>query len=488
MKLQKIAFAIVGCTLLLNSATAQKVTIATSGESEMEIEKGSEHYSFTSGKNAYFITSKFKSAEVHYYMEAFSSTGTSLLSKKLTINGGVFNEAYSISDVLPLGGKVFAMIEHPSKSKATNTLFGRVIDDNGTVSEIGEELMSFAIEKPMNGGFYFTAVSNDQKKLAVVGLLPFVKEQPAKMKVKVFDETLKSTYEAEFTLAGEDTKNKHFDVQVANDGTVYLIKRTVQKNGARVLTVYQCSSNGIDSEYSIDVPADSRIHSYVFATSNQSELLIAGTYYKFTNVVVGDQKMEGIFYFTNKSKKETLFSMIKLNSPVENLTARKLLINGNTVFFTAVNFKEEKLTSTAPGATAFDYDYKYTYKDEYIIGIDESGQKKFELALAKNFTATNVYLPYEAGYFLLNDKLSILYNDSRDKYSNSSSYSNLLPVMVQITNDGFMYSPVVFMDELKLPSHNTMHPSLSTSLSSNTLAVLLRMGNTSKFMLIAVED
>lgn len=173
---------------------------------------------------------------------------------------------------------------------------------------------------------------------------------------------------------------------------------------------------------------------------------------------------------------------------MELLTARTLLINGNTVFLTAEQFKKE--TESLPaGNTSFDYNYNYKHKSDMVFGLNPDGSKKFAIELAKDFSARNFDRQFYSGYFICHGKLTVIYYDHTEKYMPGDyNYGSMIPVLVQITNDGLLQSPVVFKDHLRLGSGNTLYPSLSVQDAANNIKMLMVSGSTAKVLTVNVAD
>ncbi len=64
--------------------------------------------------------------------------------------------------------------------------------------------------------------------------------------------------------------------------------------------------------------------------------------------------------------------------------------------------------------------------------------KNLSWASAKDFTAKDFNKQYLSAYFISNGKFTIVYNDLAKKYTNDAGYGTLIPVLVQITNEGLM--------------------------------------------------
>lgn len=479
-----ISKGIIALGLVLGFNTSAQVTTTLGGESANYQKKGANYLNFNAGGNHYFFTSTFEQAMMQFYLECFSASGQVLAQNKLEINVGVFNNSYSISDVVALGNNVYATVEHLDKAAGKNSLSARLISSKGNVATEETALLSMPFEKTMNSGINHAAVSPNQSVLAVVGEMPFVKEEPAKVKVALFDENLKETASHDVSLPGVLTKNRNIDVYVANDGTVYLLMRTTTKNGEIALQVFQINNDGSLKQYGIETTAPTYIISYTATTNASNELIVAGTTYERKTVTVGEKMVNGVFYFTNKGKAENSFTYSELDAPVENLTARKLLVNETTIFLSAEIFKEEKIVppaSAAGTAASYETNYNYTHKNEYVFGFDETGAKKFELNVAKEFTARDFNRQYLSGAFVINGKLTLVYNDASRKYEQTTSNNSIVPVIVTITNDGMMSSPIVMIDKLKLPYNFILYPSVSM-LNGDTMLFLMKNNDKSQFV------
>jgi hypothetical protein len=459
-----------------------QVTTSFGNESTTFIKKGAEHLNLSAGGNQYFFTTFFEQATKQFYLECFNASGQTLAQNKLAISVGVFNNSYSISEVIALGNNVYAMVEHLDKPSGKNSFSARIVSSSGEVSTDENVLLTMPFEKTMNSGYNHAAVSPDQSTLAVIGELPFVKEEAAKVKIALYDVNLNETASHNISLDGILTKNRNIETYVANDGTVYLLVRTFTKNGEISLQVFQVNTDGAMKHYAIETEVPDYITTYTATTTPNNELIVAGTTYKRTTVSVNEKMANGLFYFTNKGKSEQRFIFSPFDQPVENLTARKLLINGTTTFLTAEIFKEEKVAPPAgTGAASFEYSYVYSHKNEYMFGFDADGVKKFELNAAKEFNARDFNKPYLAGYFIVDGKLTVVYNDYSRKYTQLYSNNTIVPVIVTVTNDGMLSSPIVLMDNSKLPYNYLLYPCVNTQVGS-TMMFLMKNNEKSQFV------
>lgn len=483
----------IGSFFLKLAISAQVVTMNFGEETEKYQIKNSNEKSFISGENYYFLTTNFSGAQTHYYLESFGSKGESLGNVKLEIPVGVYNNSFSISDVLGLEENAFVTVEHLDKPSGKKTLYAKKLNVSGNIANDGKEIMSFSFSKTMNSGFNLTSVSPNQKKMAVIGLLPYEKKMSAKVKVAVYDENLNEVSSSLVTIPGADTKNKRLIVNVANDGTVYLTKRTKTSKRGIILEIFQVAGESIEKEYTFDLTLANRIYSHIQTVNDVNELIIAGTYYEQKSLVVGNQPTNGIFYFTNKEKKEGVFRINSFDTPINTLESKKILFNDNTVFLAAEQLKETRqdpAPTTAGTPAAFDYNYIFDHGNEYVFGLDFEGNSKFQLEFDQSFSVRNFHQQYQSSYSILGDKFTIVYNDLANKFleEGDTCFSSIMPILVQVSDEGLMTSPVQFKNELKVPYSYTMYPSISIQKNSNQIVMLMKNNDFSKFVNLKVED
>lgn len=472
---------------------AQDITITPRGEAGLHQVQQSKEINFQAGGLSYFFTTDYAGAGVtNYFMECFDETGQIKGETQLKIPGGEFGNSYDIVNVMPLGDKAYAMVEHVHKDAGKKTLSARLINPIGAVDASETILMDFPFAKLMNGGFHYSAVSPDQKKIAVVGLLPYKKKESATVKVAVYDENLKELSKGEFDLPGEDTKNKRVYLHAANDGTVYITKRTSNKNEGIVLTVYQysASSNDLEQEYSIKVGEENRIYSYTQAVNDKNELVICGTQYKFTRLVAGDQEMDAVFMFRAKNKNEAVLKSSPLTTKLSGLDARAIRFNRNTVFFGAEQLKEEKITPPAStaGTTINDpTNYNYTHGSECLVGFDMDGNKLFDHVFPQAASRVrNFHKHFQAGYFIVNGEFIMIYNDLAQNHLPQEEWNanRFVPVMVKVAIDGTILSVTPFRGSASITEYYQLFPSYSIQQSANELVILSKSATASRYNLI----
>lgn len=456
------------------TAFGQKVVVTPGASTEHYQMKTADDTQLTAGSTNYFFTTHFETG-VHSH-QMLSVTGGSIETAKLKIEGGVFNDSYDMNDIVSINNQAYVIVEHVDKPSGKMTYTARKLSADGSIEDEGIDLIEYAFEKTMNSGYFSISVSPDQQRVAVVANLPFDKKMPAKLKIAVYDGSLKSISESEYTIEGEDVKNKRIEVTTANDGTVYITKftNTVARGYQLLVHQYNAKTSSVEQTYMVEVPEDLRIMDYTYGVNNANELVIAATYYEPKTVTVGDAKAEGILFFRNKGKKEGVMEMSTLDAPATNLKIRKILFSGETTFVVGEEFKEESSYPSGAMPTTSNTTYTFTHGNEYAFGFGADCKKSFELVLEQTFTARDFDQAYRSAYFVLGDQLTVVYNDLYSKYRETGDQSNnsIIPIAVQISPTGMMQPPVVMKNVSQLQYGYTLNPGRSVKTSENSILMI----------------
>lgn len=463
---------------------AQQVTYTAGGTAPFESVKETGYYNFTSNGLTYHITRVYVLTIPKYEIYCYDNAGGLKYHSTLDLNPGVFNNTYTVNALLPLNNKVIGMVEHLDKAAGKNTLSARVLDENGQLGKTDTELNFVPFEKILNSGFNFYSVAPSGNTFGVASELPFEKEQSAKIKYAWFDSDLKKLKSGTITIPGENTKNKQLRLIVGDDGTFYLSKQTTAKNGVMNIAVYQWKAGDASAkEYFVDVTAANLIRDYQLAINATNELLICGTWYENKTLTVGENVVHGIFCFKNTGTASAKTIVSTLDNPMDNLIIQDIHVNGSTIFVGAEQLKEERVAG-ASGALG-DFNYIYKHGNNLVIGLDADGAKKFQIELTKSYSANNIDLMYHTGYAIVNNELTLVYNDDARKYI-EGAVSGIVPILVQVSNDGLMRAPVVIKGKEFTNEYLVMYPALATGISQNKMSVLIGSSSSVRPIVVTV--
>lgn len=472
----------------------ENVQITSKGETLLFQKKDGEVNSFMAGGKTYLFTDYYESPNRKYHMECFDEKGLVYGETELLEPIGVSTDFYNIREFVGLGDHAYAFLEHLQKDAGKATLVLRKVNPIGAIEKEEIAVMEYPFEKTLNSGLSYACTSPDQEKLGVVALLPYEKGLSAKIKVAVYDRDLKLIKAGEFTIPGEDSKNKRIVVEIANDGTVFVTKHETVKDRGIVLTVFSwdATTGALKATNECGLSAENRIENYVQAVNDANELVIAGVYYEFKNLVVGEQLYDGVFYFSTNGALDPIMKSEVMVKKVPNLESKKLIFNGNTAFFGASVLKKVRIDPPASAAgtpAALDYNYQYAHGDEFVFGFSmENGALIFEKTFEQSFSATNFHQQFEAGYMILNGEFTIIYNDLGSKYMDPKlmTYKPIVSVMVHISEEGRVSQPFIMTDEMLVPKNYLLFPCFALKQSENEIIMIMRSQTANRFVRLTV--
>lgn len=471
-------------------ANAQDFSIKESGSVEMEKQKDSKAHSFTAGNTHYFITQYFDSPVWEYNMQSINVDGTNLQNAALKLDVGVFNSSFSISDVIGLGNDAYAIVEHYNSDGGERVLWARKMSADGTIEESGKDILTIEFEKMLRAGRLMTATSPDGSKLAAVGVLPFDKKAPAKIRVAVYGESLNEISSSEFELPGLAIKNARYEAVVANDGTLYISRYTYRPKDGIGFTIFQLDPKTaeVEQSYSIDAPEKKTIGSYMFTTNDKNEMIVAASLLASTSVSVGGAPNKEIIIWRNENKDGDVMEINTYDNEPQNFEITGMYLIGETLFVTGEEAKEEKNSPANTTPTTANSTFTYSHEEEYILGFNPSGQKIFELMIDQKMSATNTKHSLYSAAHVIDGELVYIFNDQFLKYRDDDDIASggTIPVAVTIDPTGLMTPAIPFINDLKLTNGYTLLPDYS-QVSGNTITLLSRDGKMLKAVQIAVD-
>lgn len=470
---------------------AQTISLTKGGTIKSVPEKPSPYLrSFNNDGINYFVNTIPTAGTAYLYqVKSFSATGQAIGNTNLLASD--FGNKCRFHDIYSLGNTPQFLVSRVDKKAGKHMLVTRSFDSNGKLGTTETELLQFSYDKSM--GDFISSVSPNGKTLAVAGILPSAKDaKEEKIKLALYDQNLKKTSENEVAIPGENSKNKDISIIIANDGTVYFITKIMGKSDEMTLTAYQWEAKqGAElKEYKFGLTHPLVFDTYSFMVNEKNELIIAGLYNEYKGV--GTIRTQGVFFFTNKNKSETLFNTFFLNAPVVNLDTRRLIANSTTIFLTAEIYKVEAETPTAtpsPSAIPGVIHYDYTHQNEHIIAMDLEGNKKFETVIKRDIKVRDFDIPYFSAFFIHNDKFTVISNESKTKYTTNSNvnYNSYVPVLYQISDNGTQSAPIPFIDKLQIPATYTLYPNTLINESTGQISLMMKNNDTYQYLKIKID-
>lgn len=426
------------------AATAQLKAVQGNISSEFQLTKQPVFTSFSNDKNDYFvITSRLPNFEKMNTLIVADKNGMITINKEIKLSKDMFDNTF-IKELSVIGSTPVVFAEKHNKAEGKNVLTVSTIDSKGILNPVQTPVASMDFSKMSNAGDWYTSLTPDKKHIAVIGINPHQKGVPDLINYWMLDENLKETSKGHYSFSGA-LKNISVSTFMASDkGDLYIISSEYDKTYTYPL-LYKFSPGATPMTIPVMIAnPDLKNFSYTCKLNPEGDLLIAGYTQQRKTFSMGDPETNGTWLFNSSKPNEV--KTTKIDQRITGLTARDIVVNGDTFYLIGEQYKAEKEASTS-GAFA-EEKYKYAHNDIFITGFSTDGSKKFEMPLSRKWTSPNLDQELMLATGVIDHKLAVIYNDQASKYVIDLYGNKKLPVAVLITNDGLMESPVQFSKEL----------------------------------------
>lgn len=476
-------YAILTLSLLFAANTFAQVK-ATQGNNNVPFTPKFKHPQFSAYSTAnsdYFVICKTEHFEKINTLVVADKKGNIISSKDVRFNMGTFNNNNSVIKVLVAGNTVAAFLENHNKDTGKNTLNVQMLDSKGDVSGTPMELGTLDFLKLNSPGDWFVSLTPDKKHIAIIGQQPHVKDTPDQFKYIMLDDNLKTTDKGAFNIAGYDKKVETREFLASDKGDFYILTEEFDKS-YKYPTLFKAASGTATANMIPIMISDPGLKnfSYTASVNPAGDLIVAGYMQKKQTFSAGDTKTVGTWLFSSTKPSEVKTYMF--DSPIEVLTARNIVYNGDTFFLIGEQYKEEaeKPTGTAMQQMGSfrmgDESMNYTHGNIEVTAFTNDLAKKFEMPISRGWKAHNFNLDLAIATGIMNNKLALIYNDQYGKYVDEGPYGAYknykLTVALLINNDGLMEAPVQFAKELDMKvTTYTLYPQFVNN-NSNKLVLL----------------
>jgi hypothetical protein len=438
--------------LICSTRTMAQVKVTQGNNSPVfTVPKQPTFKSYSTAAANYFIISHTESFENIKQMVVADKNGTIIGSNDVRLNMGVFNNNYSVKNLLVLGDKPMVFVENHNKATLKNTFSARLVDDNGKIATNETVIGAIDMIKMNNPGDWWVALTSDHKHLAVLSKAPHQKNTPDQFTYILLDENLKETGKGQFSFAGFTKEINFKDFLASDKGDLYLIAEEYDQSYTMPV-IYKYSVNGQATILPVLLPDPKlRSLSFTYKVGPDGDLIFAGYTQKKATFSVGEDAV-GTYLFSSARPSEP--KVYAFDKPQANMVARNIVFNDDTFYLVGEQYKavEDRSAKSANilAASRMDNVYEYSHNDIGITAFTISFNKKFDTFMNRKWSAKgdrDADLMVACG--VINNKLAIIYNDEYGKYIDDK-YRRFtkLPVAVLITNDGLTETPVQFAKQL----------------------------------------
>lgn len=301
-----------------------------------------------------------------------------------------------------------------TKDDKKTFVYAHSVSEDGTVSADKKELLSIPAEKAMNSGNFSCATSPNKKFAVILAEMPFVKETKEKIMVTVIDNSTKQVFSKEFELPYEAKKGPVNTPVVANDGSVYIVKRVMVSKMPDVLSVFSVSSNGESfKENSVKLDDPQKYESHGFGLNSKNEIVVNGFYTEDGKVSFGGTKQKGAFVLVVNGKGDLInYKTSAFEKPYTFLKIRQVVANNDGKLALITEDYRKQTNSTMGAGNQLVYTTEINCDNGYVFLFNEKGEFTKTLEFSKNNKSTD-----DNGMFgslfgaTSNGKLILIYND-----------------------------------------------------------------------------
>lgn len=136
------------------------------------------------------------------------------------------NRASDLHEIIELDNQLIFLSKVMQKKEGKHQVNAQIFSQENNSVSTPKVLASFPFEKYSKSGYYQTAVSPDQSKIAVLANMPYEKKTQEVVKIYVYDNQLNLLWEQKETLPYDSEKAYQEQIFVQNSGTVIMNKTT----------------------------------------------------------------------------------------------------------------------------------------------------------------------------------------------------------------------------------------------------------------------
>ena len=415
---------------------------------DFKLVKDPKSISFSGPTEDYIILTRIEHMMQYHTLVTANKNGSIKSVNDIVLNGGSYTNMFEIISIQLAGDKLVAFIDNLNKTDGKHKLSYKYLSPGGVLGAEETTIGVFNYEKRGNAGNWYISSTPGGKHFAVIAQQPHEKDMADKFNYYFLDETLKPGKTGQFSFA-ENTKELPVSKFLASDnGDFYLLSYKNSYTAENIILNQASVNNAKGVITQVNIGEGLINTSYATTFSPEGNLLMAGYYKKKVKFGFDSESALGTWLFN--AAKPTEIKTIAYDKPIEYLTTKAIVANGNTLYVVGEILKKVEEKNYATGMAALDVNYIYNHGNILVNAFDNDGNKKFEIPLNRKWTTRNLEGPYQIAIGVMNNKLTLVYNDQYGKYIDDRTYSNLLlPVLVSITNDGLMEAPVQYAKEME---------------------------------------
>ena len=387
-------------------------------------------------------------ADIYSPNDDFEKDDTNTLSVEqpvMGLNMLTFNAMFRLS-----GKEYIHFLDEYNKTSRENEMFFQKVNiDTRTKSRI-QMVTKMPGKNGTNPGEFYVTQSENKQFYVVLKQPSYDKKVNEKVVLCLLDDKLKTVKEIEYEYPFSSKQSGDNTLYVSNSGNVFMVKNIDLPKMKPYMSLYfwNTQENKI-TEKSLKLEQDILQINQFKGHFIGDDFYLQGFYSdsaRFFSVSYGQSSPStGIFSAKfNANSGEMNYFVSNPTERYKNFLIKDVLVEGNKTWllFDQV-YKETKRLPQQPGAAAFDFKYEYKYDSAgmTIAMVDLTTGKLDWITDIKNEEPETVNDNgefFSALYFLKNNKLSLIYNDTKNlnKGLVSILYNSRIPILQTIDSSG----------------------------------------------------
>ncbi|MEO5777017.1 MAG: hypothetical protein ABIQ27_08925 [Flavobacterium sp.] len=347
----------------------------------------------------------------------------------------------SILEVFQENGVNFIMFtdDFNTKTKERELYYQKVNIETGVKTE-----PVLITKMPTRNSNYYIARSDNKQFYGVIKSYSLDKKANEKMNVAVFDKDFKAAGEISYDTPYINKKPNEQNFYVSNQGNIFIVKEIDLAKEKPFKTIYFWDkSQQTMTETSLKFDNDYQLSTYKGQFLND-DFYLQGLYTRIGSKGIqlyrgGLPPTNGIYAAKFNQKGEKVYIEKNETGEIISLNIKDFVFDGmKTWFFGDLTYIERKNKPVVPGQT-FNFEYDYTYSNEGIVfgKLDnETGKlewfKNVPFSEEKTVNDNGRFLSYL--YFVRNNQLTILYNDTQKTMLGKRTYNDRF-ITIEVYDD-----------------------------------------------------
>jgi hypothetical protein len=401
------------------------------------------------GRPVYYVVSEGAPAFGQFTptltLEAFKSNHDRIFTKDVTPP-----PVFDFGGIAFIDEKVVVFTYGFLKEQGGDVLIATNYDANSQ-SGNKQQLGKWSVDKMGNRGRFRVAQSPNLQHVLIAYEPDWKKGENEQLQLMLYNKELNLVEQTTQTLPYEWKRGVNNSYSVNNDGTAFILKRTVAGGEDNQYAVLSYGNGKKLMHHMLQPGGDKKIVAINSVINTDGSFVAAGYYSEDKKVRVGSTNYHGAFVFvtTPDGNKVSGSYVHGFNEKRKDMQLKYVIAEGDKYYILG---QEERTSSTISEdrqkAMKGEYDYKYFANDIYADGFNATGKHLFSSRVHRNLDSKNDF-GMSTGFFaaVVKDSIHIIFNDEESRYNRKKVNvvffgDPLLPVLATIhATSGTMEQP-----------------------------------------------